>query len=134
MFNLSLPFAHVIANFILDGKTYEIEQFKIGFSQPSDYKGQPQYEMKGGQIMINLAQAADDNLYLWAKKSTLLKNGTILFQTDMGITLLEISFINAYCINLTRNINAFTGTSTSLIIAPEQVSLNGEKHDNSWVK
>ena len=41
-----LPLAHIVAKFILDGKIYEVESFKIGFEQPVDYKGQPQHENK----------------------------------------------------------------------------------------
>lgn len=131
---LNLPLSHIEAKFVLDGKTYDIETFNIKFSQPVDYKGQPQHEMKGGQLMIVLSQAADDNLYLWAKKSTLLKDGQILFQTDLGITVLRLNFTNAYCITLARDINIMTGTTTSLVIAPEIVILNDVEHNNFWVK
>jgi len=34
-----LPLAHINVKFILDGKTYEVEDFKMGFAQPTDYKG-----------------------------------------------------------------------------------------------
>ncbi len=130
----TFPLAHLVAHFILDGKKYEIEQFKISFVQPTDYKGQPQHEMKGGQILIKITQIPDDNLYLWAKRSILLKSGQILFQTDLGITVLRINFTDAYCISLSRDINAYNGTSTSLIISPEIVKLNGVEHDNFWPK
>jgi hypothetical protein len=130
--NLSQPLAHITAKFILDGQEYEIEQFMVKFSQPTDYKGQPQYEIKGGQLSLTMTQIADDNLYNWAKRSNLLKSGDILFQTDLGITILEINFIDAYCVNLAREINAFTGTTTSLVIAPKELKVNGVKHENYW--
>jgi hypothetical protein len=52
----------------------------------------------------------------------------------MGITVLKVEFTNAYCINLTRQINAHTGTNTILVISPEKVKMNGMEHDNFWVK
>jgi hypothetical protein len=52
----------------------------------------------------------------------------------MGMTVLEVEFTNAYCINLTRNINAFAGTNTILVISSELVKVNGIEHDNFWVK
>lgn len=131
---INLPLAHLEAKLILDGKTYEIEQFRIGFSQPIDFKGQPQHEIGGGQMLIKLPHAADSGLYLWAKKSTLLKDGGILFQTDIGMTILEISFTNAYCISLTRELSAYNGTSTTLILSPEDVKMNGIEHNNFWSK
>ena len=130
----TLPLAHLEAKFILDGKKYEVEQFRIGFTQATDYKGQPQHEMRGGQMLIKLSQRADDSLYLWAKKAVQLKSGQVLFQTDLGITVLRLNFTNAYCISLTRDINSYTGTSTSLIISPENVTLNGVEHENFWPK
>jgi hypothetical protein len=128
----TLPLAHIEAKFILDGINYEVEGFKIEFSQPSDYKEQPQHEMLGGQIMLTLSQAADDSLYLWAKTSTLRKSGTVLFQTDLGMTVLEINFTNAYCIKMIREISNSAGTKTVLVISPEHVSMNGVEHLNRW--
>jgi hypothetical protein len=128
----TLPMSHIESKFVLDDKIYEVEDFKIAFSQPTDYKGQPQHEIGGGQLYITLLEGADNNLYLWAKKSTLLKSGSILFQTDLGITIIEIEFSDAYCINLTRDINAYTGTKTSLIISPKKVKMNGILHENYW--
>lgn len=128
MFNLS----HINAYFILDGKKYDIEHFNTSFSQSTDFKGQPEHEVRGGQIVITIAQAADDNLYLWAKKSTLLKSGQVLFQTDMGISIIRIAFENGYCVNLSREISAYTGAKTTLIITSENININGVTHDNRW--
>lgn len=128
----SFPMAHINVYFFLDGKKYEVEHFNTSFSQEYDYKGQPQNEVHGGQLVITVTNSADDNLYLWAKKSTLLKSGEILFQTDLGITVLRLNFTNAYCVNLTREISAYSGTKTTLIIAPESINANGVTHDNKW--
>lgn len=130
----TLPLATIESKFILDGTEYVVEGFSMGFLQPTDHKGQPQHEVKGGQLSVVLSQIPDDNLYLWAKKSTLLKSGVLLFQTDLGMTVLEIEFENAYCINLTLGINAFTGAGTTLIISPEKVKIDGIPHDNHWKK
>jgi hypothetical protein len=127
-----LPLAHIEVRFTLDGETFEVENFDIDFEQPTDYKGQPQHEIEGGQMTIHISQVATNNLYTWAKTSTLQKSGTVLFQTDMGMTVLEVEFFNAYCVNLSRQINAYTGTKTILLITPEKVKLNGVDHDNRW--
>jgi len=129
---ITQPFAHLDCKFVLDGKEYNVDGFSMGFLQPSDYKGQPQHEIQGGQISLILNQIADNNLFLWAKKSTLLKSGIFLFQTDLGMTVLEIGFTNAYCINLSSEINALTGVTTSLIISPESVNIYGITHTNHW--
>lgn len=128
------PLAHLEGKFELEGKTYDIETFKIVFTQPIDYKNQPQHETYGGQLLITLAQAADDNLYTWGKTSTLKKSGKALLQTDLGITVVEIEFQEAYCVALSRKTNAMTGTLTTLMIAPETVIMNGVEHNNFWPK
>lgn len=132
MLNLSQPLAHLTTRFVLDGIIYEVGKFNIGFGQPKDHKGQPQQEVKGGQILITLLHAADDTLYSWAKHPSTLKNGTVEFQTDLGMTVLRIEFTNAYCVNLKREISSTQGTKTTLIISPEKVSLDGITHDNEW--
>jgi hypothetical protein len=127
-----LPLAHLECKFVFDGQKYDVDGFSMGFLQPSKYNGQPEHEVQGGQMSVILSQMPDNNLYLWAKKSTLLKSGVILFQTDMGQTVLEIEFSNAYCINLSCGINALTGSTTSLIISPESVKIYGISHTNYW--
>jgi hypothetical protein len=126
------PLAHVVSKFVLDGKSYDVEDFKVSFSQSVNYNGQPQHEVLGGQLFVKLHEGADDNLYLWAKKSTQLKSGAILFQSDIGMTVLEIIFTDAYCVNLEREFSAYTGTGTSLIISPKKLQMDGVKHENYW--
>jgi hypothetical protein len=130
--NFSLPLAHIISKFILDGKEYDVDYFKIFFSQDIDYKGQPQHETMGGQLKIVLSQMADDNLYDWAKQSTKLKSGQIVFETEMSSPVLIVDFESAYCIELTRSIDAQKGTQTVLIISPETVIVNGVEHCKFW--
>ena len=124
--------AHIVAKFIFSGKTYQVSKFKINFTQAIDHKGQPQHETRGGQIMLTLAEAADDPLYLWAKTANLTKDGEVIFQTDLGISVLRINFTNAYCTNLERSTSVLTGTETSLLISSELISMNGVEHNNFW--
>jgi hypothetical protein len=126
--------AHVIAKFTLDGDTYEVEQFNVRFHQPTDFKGQPQHEIMGGQLILVLPQAADNVLYDWAKRSSKLKSGEIAFETEMSSPVLKVLFTNAYCVKLTREIDAYAGTKTTLVIAPETVDVNGINHENHWKK
>ena len=129
---IMLPLAHIEVKFILDGKSYEVEGFKTEFSQPVDYKNQPQHEIMGGLIMLTLAQIADNNLYLWATSPTMRKSGSVLFQTDVGMTVLELLFSNAYCIQMIRDTAFHAGAKTVLVISPEIISLNGIEHTNKW--
>ena len=128
----TLPHSHVTVKFILDGKKYDIDDFSIQLNQAIDYKKQPQHEIMGGSMSLTMEQTADDNLYTWAKISTLKKNGEIIFSTDLGITVLKITFENAYCTELISEINASSGACISLKIDPQKISMNGIEHNNYW--
>ena len=112
-----------------------MEQFKIGFHQPVDgIKNQPEGEVRGGRIMITLSQTVKNNIYGWAVKPWMKKNGAVLFKTGTSGVIFEVAFTNAYCISLKRSINIGIGLSTNLILSPESVNLNGIDFDNNWVK
>lgn len=122
--------------FSVDGDEYAVEQFKIGFHQPVDgIKNQPEGEVRGGRIMITLSQTVKNNIYGWAVKPWMKKNGAVLFKTGMSGVIFEVAFTNAYCVNLKRVIESLgQGLSTTLILSPESVSVNGIEFDNRWVK
>jgi hypothetical protein len=128
----TLPSAHIVAILILDGKIYKLEEFKIQFAQPVDYKQQPRHEIMGGQIMLTLSQTADHNLYSWATASKMLKRGSVLFQTDIGMTVLEINFSDAYCIQLLRETVTNAGTKTNLVISSDTIRMDEIEHTNKW--
>ena len=48
--------------FSIDGETYEVEHFDINFEQPTDFRGQPQHEIGGGQITVHISQIPSNNL------------------------------------------------------------------------
>lgn len=122
--------------FSVDGDEYAVEQFKIGFHQPVDgIKNQSEGEVRGGRIMITLSQTVKNNIYGWAVKPWMKKNGAVLFKTGTSGVIFEVAFTNAYCVNLKRVIESLgQGLSTTLILSPESVSVNGIEFDNRWVK
>ena len=122
--------------FSVDGDEYAVEQFKIGFHQPVDgIKNQPEGEVRGGRIMITLSQTVKNNIYGWAVKPWMKKNGAVLFKTGTSGVIFEVAFTNAYCVNLKRVIESLgQGLSTTLILSPESGSVNGIEFDNRWVK
>lgn len=129
---LNLPLSHIVAELHVDGQTYDVEHFHIGFEQSVDYKGQPQHETTGGQLYITLTQCADDMLYEWSKKSTLRKSGSVAFVTEMAGTVLDMQFEDAYCVKLSLEIDAYAGTKTTLCLSPKTVVMNGVTHENHW--
>ena len=136
LFNFPQVDSNVNVIFSVDGDEYAVEQFKIGFHQPVDnLKNQPEGEVRGGRIMITLSQTVKSNIYGWAVKPWVKKNGAVLFKTGTSGVIFEVAFTNAYCVNLKRIIESMgQGLSTTLILSPESVSVNGIEFDNRWVK
>lgn len=132
LFELPQIDSDLTAWFILDGKEYEMSQFNISFDQLVDHKGQPQDETRGGRMLIGLTQTLPDSLYRWAMTST-PKNGEIVFRSKTTNAPLRLEFMNAYCVNFERLINAGTGVCSELLISPDEIVINGISFDNHWV-
>lgn len=121
--------------FSLDGEEYEVSQFKIGFHQPVDpNKNQPEGEVRGGRLMVTLTQTVKSNIYGWGIKPWVKKDGAVLFKTGTSGVIFEVKFINAYCVNLERNVNIASGLETVLVISPEIVIVQGTTLNNDWIK
>lgn len=134
LFNFPQVDSNVNVTFCVDGDEYEVEQFKIGFHQPVDSnKNQPEGEVRGGRIMITLSQTVKNNIYGWAIKPWVKKNGAVLFKTGTSGVIFEVKFTNAYCIRLHRSISIGQGISTILTISPETLTVQGVDFDNRWV-
>lgn len=122
----------VDAFLLLDGRQYELAAFQVVFGQPTDHKGQPQHEVKGGQFIMSITQTVDDNIYNWGKEYNAYKSGTIKFTSETEGTVLEVQFTKASCVSLRHKVNAFAGLEVSLVISPAELSINGILHDNQW--
>ena len=132
LFSLPLIDSDLTAWFILDGREYEMSQFNVSFSQAVDYKGQPQDEVRGGRMLIGLAQPLPDSIHRWAM-SSIPKNGEVVFRSKTTNAPLRIEFMNAYCVNFLRNISGKGGLNTTLHISPDEILINGISFDNHWV-
>lgn len=132
MLNFSCVDSDLTVWFILDGKEYELSQFNISFSQSVDHKGQPQDEVRGGRMLIVLTQTLPDSLYRWVMTSS-TKNGEVVFRSKTENAPFRVEFMNAYCVNFSRNIIDGGGISSSLLISPDEILINGISFDNHWV-
>lgn len=134
MFNLEQIDSDTTVVLVLDNNEFELSEFEIRFNQNVDHKGEPQNSVRGGQMHMTLSQIVPNNIYEWAMKST-VKDGEVVFRIKSGNSPLKISFSNAYCVNFKRNINATgQGLVSSMMIAPEEITINGMSFDNHWVE
>jgi hypothetical protein len=132
MFNIPALNVEMEAYLIIDGSKYQIEQFSMGFNQPVDYKGQPQNEVKGGQILVTITQTVPEEIYKWAMTS-IKKNGEIKFKSMVVNSPLKVSFTNGYCVNFSRITEVSGGIKTSLTISSESITINDITFTNNWV-
>jgi len=112
---------------------YQIQDFRIGFIQDMDYKGQPQHEVTGGIMSVMITQVPDETINKWMMKSNLLLSGSFVFK-HLGHTLLTITFEDAYCVDYNKSVNSRSGVATRIVISPKNVDVGGVKHENKWKK
>ena len=132
IFNFPSVDSDITVWFILDNREYELSQFSISFGQSVDHKGQPQNEVRGGRMMLSLTQTLPDDIYKWAMTSS-TKNGEVTFRSKTANAPLKIEFRNAYCTSFERSIEAMVGLTSTLVISPEEITINGIHFDNHWV-
>jgi len=132
IFNFPSVDSDITVWFILDNREYELSQFSISFGQSVDHKGQPQNEVRGGRMMLSLTQTLPDDIYKWAMTSS-TKNGEVIFRSKTANAPLKIEFRNAYCTSFERSIEAMVGLTSTLVISPEEITINGIHFDNHWV-
>lgn len=125
---------NIEAFLFLDTFKYEIIDFSIGFNQAIDHKGQPQHEVKGGQLFITLTEIPAPSIYDWAKRSNKPKSGIILFQTASRGTILKITFEDAQCYSFNQKVDFVSGTEINLSITPKKLMIADILHDNQWTE
>jgi hypothetical protein len=114
------------------GKQYEIQAFETEFTQPSDWKGQPQDLVKGGLLLVTLSQIADEILNDWMFKPGVSHDGLIVFApiSRTANAPLRIKFEGGKCISFEKMKGTNVGIQTSLLISSEVVHFNEVKHQN----
>ena len=117
--------------FIFEGKEYEVNQFNIAFRQSVDYKGQPQEEVRGGRIILQLTQTLPDNIYRWAMTSC-LRSGSVEFRSKTSSAPLKVEFAEAFCLSFKRVVDSSGGVKTSITISPNEILINGLDFYNNW--
>ena len=66
-------------------------------------------ELCGGKLMVTLSQTVKSNIYGWAIKPWVKKDGAVLFKTGTSGVVFDVKFTNAACINMERSVNIGSG-------------------------
>lgn len=126
--------ADLTLDLIIDGslKKYHVVQFDTLFTQPYDYKGQPQSETEGGIISFVLMEIPDNIINGWMMKSYEKKGGVFTFHKGVQTAPLTVTFKEAYCVNYQQSVMVNTGVSTRVVISAKSIKLNAKEHENRW--
>ena len=113
-------------------KQYEIQAFETEFTQPNDWKGQPQDSVKGGLLLVTLSQIADEILNDWMFKPGTSYDGLLVFApiSRTANAPLRIKFEGGKCISFEKMKGRNVGIQTSFLISTEVVYFNEVKHQN----
>lgn len=125
-FKLVQPIGKISLSLVIDGERYEMEQFRLNFSQGVDQKGEPQEETNGGIIEFSIASLPDKMLNRWMLKETELKDGMFIFEQGAQNSPLKIKFTEAYCIGMATRTHPGRGLYTEYTISANEIDLNGK--------
>lgn len=126
LFQIAQPIGKISLDLHINSKIYEIERFKMDFSQGIDVKGQPQEETNGGIIEFSIANLPDDLFNKWMLKETEVKNGVFIFIQGEQESPLKVTFTQAYCINMAIHTLMGKGLYTDYVISANEIDLNGK--------
>lgn len=126
LFKLPQPIGKTSLALVIEDNRYEIERFKISFSQGTDHKGEPQQDTRGGLIEFSIATLPDKLLNRWMLKDTEMKNGAFIFEQGSQSSPLKINFTEAFCVHMTSRTMGGKGLVTDYVITSNEVNLNGK--------
>jgi hypothetical protein len=93
------------ADLDLNGKTFEVLEFKSQLEQKYDQKGKPTSGVKGGSFYLIIAGTPEDTFAAWITDPTKKNDGTItMYRIDQNSKFKEYKFTGAY---ITRLIESF---------------------------
>lgn len=126
IFKLYQPIGKTTLKLSIENKQYEIERFKMDFSQGIDLKGQPQEETNGGVVEFSITNLPDELFNKWMIRETEVKTGVFVFEQGDQNSPLKVSFSDAYCINMAIRTSLGQGLYTDYVISANEIDLNGK--------
>lgn len=114
-------------------KRYEVHEFDLAFSQPTDPKGQPQQEINGGVIEFSITELPDSTINKWMMDPVMQMSGEFIFERSGQNSVLKVTFTDSYCVRYHKTVG-MGGTLTRLCISPESVDVNGHEKLKIWAR
>ncbi|MDR1501098.1 MAG: hypothetical protein LBT43_01410 [Prevotella sp.] len=127
----------LVVQFEFKGKKYFLEELDLEFKQDVSLKGKPNSPVYGGQLIITISDAPDDNINSWVMDSFKKEDGEFRFFMNDGMiregALLQIQFKDAYCVAYQKMMNPQgAGVLTTLVISPHYLRVGNEEFENKW--
>jgi hypothetical protein len=129
---LGLNDTSVDAKLILNGTEYEIDRFNIRFQKAFDFKGEPQQEVKGGIMSMEINHVVDKQINEWMFNQSVKHSGEVTFASFSRIAtpVITIEFTNGRCFRYSKIIS-HSSASYSIFVTAEEIKINGIDHSNN---
>ena len=126
------PIGKTDAYLEINGENYELSAFDLTCEQPTDFKGQPVSDIRGGSVGFTIPQMPDATLRKWMIHSDQLMDGEFQFRRGDQSMPLRICFQQAYCIQMTPCKGSKGEMMTSFVIRANELILNEKSLFNDW--
>ena len=123
------------ADLTIDGKEYRLMHCSYALQRSKDPTGRVSSEVKGGTINFEIESTEDTSLWDLMIAQHKSSEGKIVFKKrDEDAKMKELSFKNAYVVELSEKFDSVSGNSMTLncTISAQQLTLGSETLENEW--
>lgn len=120
------------------GKNYDVLHCSYSLYRDVDMKGRPTSGVYGGKIEVEV-ESNEDTSIIESMVNNQFKpvNGTLTIKKrDEDAKMKEITFEEAYIVNYSESIHAYSDSPMSLNfqISAKQIKIGNADHENDWPK
>ena len=115
--------------------SYEVDSCNYSFSQGTDHNGQPQTDVRGGNIAMTYGNIPPQELIQWMLSTGKLENGAIVICDSNDMPLEKIHFEDAACIGLEVEYsqNGQMYISTKIVLQARKLTIGDINLTNRWI-
>lgn len=116
------------------GKKYDMDECKFGFTQSTDFKGQPQGEVYSGAIALSYPNLPTNEMLDWMINPRKYQDGVITTYNEDGTPLQKLEFQQATCVSMNIDYQNMGSSycACHFTLVANKINIGGTAVDNEW--
>jgi len=123
-----------LATLFIDDRAITVLECSFEIHKKADETGKPISLAYGGQVEISFEMnEKDDEFFTWAKETTMLKDGNIVFyKDDVMAVKYKLEFKQGYCLSFSAQFSSEDRFMGHIVISALELKFGKETHVNHW--